>query len=528
MKRIVLLFAIAFAIVVSVQAQIPDPGDPVCAYCEVDLKSNQPHKRGCPYYEEPSSESSSSSSSSSSSTTSKPSRPFNERTDVPLDYYGNNLYRCPKCGQLNHSSDYCSLAKTQRDYRYWENKVWSTKKKKELQEAIKQRDRAWSLLKWDVKNAWEDYDRRHQYSSSSSSSSSSSTPTPSTSLERIQIPYECELCKARVMAYNFNDALRQFANNPWIHKPTCPKYKPKPGQNPSTSLKDYTPAQEHPMVSEPLMDMPVRQPAPQFSSINETNIRHEKPVSIIGKHEWGEISEESLSAFESLMGEEIPREFDIERYNHDKGTVILGTHKDNGRYHWTILCPQPDGSRTLISQEELKGGFLYGSQNVGELRDVHFEGQGTFIIAEYTSGFRQVYDKTGKHFRDGYNIKVLGSMVDGKRLLYVGKDEDTLVNLIFDEDGEVIVDGDDIEQYDDAIIARNGNDCHLSNWKGDLLEIGNINTFEDIKAFNNQGSYYILKDWNKGYAIIGRGFIRYGGWYDTEEEAHRAWRDYHP
>lgn len=299
-------------------------------------------------------------------------------------------------------------------------------------------------------------------------------------------------------------------------------------QKSSTHLKNYTPAPERPVVSEPLMDMPVRQPAPQFSSINETNIRHEKPVSIIGKHEWGEISEESLSAFESLMGEEIPREFDIERYNHDKGTVILGTHKDNGRYHWTILCPQPDGSRTLISQEELKGDFFYGSQNVGELRDVHFEGQGTFIIAEYTSGYRQVYDKNGKLFRDGYNIKVLGSMVDGKRLLYVGKDEDTLVNLIFDENGEDIVGGGDIEQYDDAIIVRDVNACYLSNWKGNLLEIGNHNAFEDIKAYNNQGSYYILKDWNKGYAIIGRGFIRYGDWYDTEEEAHRAWRDYHP
>ena len=130
------------------------------------------------------------------------------------------------------------------------------------------------------------------------------------------------------------------------------------------------------------MEMPVRQPAPLFSSINETNIRHEKPVSIIGKHKWGEISEESLSAFESLMGEEIPREFDIERYNHDKGTVILGTHKDNGRYQWTVLCQRPDGSYMLISQQELKGGFFYGSQNVGELRDVHFEGQGAYIIAK--------------------------------------------------------------------------------------------------------------------------------------------------
>ena len=102
-----------------------------------------------------------------------------------------------------------------------------------------------------------------------------------------------------------------------------------------------------------------------------------------------------------------------------------------------------------------------------------------------------------------------------------------MLNLIIDEDGEVIANGDDIEQYDDAIIVRNGNNCYLSNWKGNLLEIGNINSFEDIKAYNNQGSYYILKDWDKGYAIIGRGFIRYGDWYDTEEETHRIWKNYH-
>ena len=45
-----------------------------------------------------------------------------------------------------------------------------------------------------------------------------------------------------------------------------------------------------------------------------------------------------------------------------------------------------------------------------------------------------------------------------------------------------------------------------------------------IKAYNNNGSYYILKDKEKGYAVVGRGFRRVGGWYDTEEEAHQAWR----
>ena len=111
MKRAVLLIAIALTVVLYVHAQIPDPGDPVCVYCEVDLKSQQPHKPGCPYYSEPQEEeSSSSSSSSSSSTSSKPSRPFNERTDVNLDEYGRGRYRCPECGNLHHTGS-CQLGK---------------------------------------------------------------------------------------------------------------------------------------------------------------------------------------------------------------------------------------------------------------------------------------------------------------------------------------------------------------------------------------------------------------------------------
>ena len=494
MKRIALFVAIAFTTAASVRAQIPDPGDPVCAHCEVDLKSQQPHKPGCPYYSEPANEMSTKESWTPN---------FNS-----IEYkYGNGVM-CEQCGRTNgHDSD-CLIGKTQRLIRDYWAKSKTLDSNKFLIKTYEENIRLFAKQGREARQAEKAQNEAEKK-------------------PRTEIPFECIICKATFKASGVDEASHISANNPWLHKPTCPKYKPKPGQNPSTSLKDYTPAPERPMVSEPLMEMPVRQPAPLFSSINETNIRHEKPVGIIGKHKWGEISEESLSAFESLMGEEIPREFDIERYNHDKGTVILGTHKDNGRYLWTVLCQRPDGSYMLISQQELKGGFFYGSQNVGELRDVHFEGQGAYIIAEYTSGYRQVYKNNGEIVRDGYNIKVLGSTVDGKRLLYVGKDEDTSLNLIIDEDGEVIADGDDIEQYDDAIIVRNGNNCYLSNWKGNLLEIGNINSFEDIKAYNNQGSYYILKDRDKGYAIIGRGFIRYGDWYDTEEEAHRIWKNYH-
>ena len=52
MKRI-LSICLCLGTLLPAKAQIPEVGDPVCAICEVDLKSQQPHKRGCPYYSEP-------------------------------------------------------------------------------------------------------------------------------------------------------------------------------------------------------------------------------------------------------------------------------------------------------------------------------------------------------------------------------------------------------------------------------------------------------------------------------------------
>ena len=313
MKRIALFVAIAFTTAASVRAQIPDPGDPVCAHCEVDLKSQQPHKPGCPYYSEPANEMSTKESWTPN---------FNS-----IEYkYGNGVM-CEQCGRTNgHDSD-CLIGKTQRLIRDYWAKSKTPESNKFLIKTYEENIRLFAKQGREGRQAEKAQNKAEKK-------------------PRTEIPFECIICKATFKASGVDEASHISANNPWFHKPTCPKYKPKPGQNPSTSLKDYTPAPERPMVSEPLMEMPVRQPAPLFSSINETNIRHEKPVSIIGKHKWGEISEESLSAFESLMGEEIPREFDIERYNHDEGTVILGTHKDNGRYQWTVLCQRPDGTNS--------------------------------------------------------------------------------------------------------------------------------------------------------------------------------------
>ena len=106
MKRIALFVAIAFTTAASVRAQIPDPGDPVCAHCEVDLKSQQPHKPGCPYYSEPANEMSTKESWTPN---------FNS-----IEYkYGNGVM-CEQCGRTNgHDSD-CLIGKTQRLIRdYW-------------------------------------------------------------------------------------------------------------------------------------------------------------------------------------------------------------------------------------------------------------------------------------------------------------------------------------------------------------------------------------------------------------------------
>ena len=88
---------------------------------------------------------------------------------------------------------------------------------------------------------------------------------------------------------------------------------------------------------------------------------------------------------------------------------------------------------------------ISGYKNIGQLRDVHFEAQGKFIIAEYTSGYRLVFDQYGEFFRDGFNIEVLGRQLNGKRLLYVGTDEQTATPIILNEDGEVVAEGPNIK-----------------------------------------------------------------------------------
>jgi hypothetical protein len=126
MKRIALLIAMALTAAVSVHAQIPDPGDPVCAHCNVDLKSQQAHKPGCPYYSEPSSEESSSSSSSSSSGSThlhdyKPLPEVKSRLKISSGKYhcmynagdGDHMITCPACGSVAHER-WCAFVLLQK------------------------------------------------------------------------------------------------------------------------------------------------------------------------------------------------------------------------------------------------------------------------------------------------------------------------------------------------------------------------------------------------------------------------------
>ena len=546
MKRI-LSICMCLVVVLTAKAQIniPKVPDPVCALCGVDLKSNAPHKPGCRWYSPPTNDESSSSSSSSS----RPSTPKTSGSTPTMPFENG---RCPECGRpckplayINYENIHsgCRLGEAIREYNHYSN-LWIKAKKRKV------RDEAWSKMQdadIKIKEVAEKALRRgypvaqtpSYPSSTSASSSSSSSSSPST--ERIKLSYECNLCKASVMAYSINEASKEFADNPWLHKPTCQSYKPKPGQNPSTSLKDYTPASEHPMVSEPLIDMPVCETSPQFSSINESNIRYEKPASLTGKHQWGEIDEAATLAYFKKINHGRPISFqdlkyDIERYNHAGGPVVIGIHQPNGRYSWYVFSRQSNGKFAPVDDNINNQTWWttdrFGRDVKAQTVDVRYEGLGRLVVREYEGGEKFIYNTSGKIITSGRKVSLVQHAVDGKLLVYSEPDEEGGSYRIIDENGHSVASGNSIETYNDAIVVMNDikgeKRFSISNWRGEELRIDGFKFFDGIKAYNNEGSYYLLKDNEKGYAVIGRGFRRVGEWYDTEEEAHRAWRDYHP
>lgn len=99
------------------------------------------------------------------------------------------------------------------------------------------------------------------------------------------------------------------------------------------------------------------------------------------------------------------------------------------------------------------------------------------------------------------------------------------MHYIYDETGKNLFVGKSIEQYDDALVVNTlGGHYAMYNWRGERLELDDVDYFQEINAYNNGGSYYVLRDCRHGYAVMGRGFKRVGGWYSTPDEAHRAWQ----
>ena len=164
------------------------------------------------------------------------------RAQIPnfnsIEYkYGNGVM-CEQCGRTNgHNSD-CLIGKTQRLIRDYWAKSKTPESNKFLIKTYEENIRLLAKQGREARQA----EKAQNKAEKKPKQTTSSISTSSSSVERTEIPFECTICKATFKASGVDEASHISANNPWFHKPTCPKYKPKPGQNPSTSLKDYTPA----------------------------------------------------------------------------------------------------------------------------------------------------------------------------------------------------------------------------------------------------------------------------------------------
>ena len=118
MKRIILIALLGVA--TATYAQIPQPGDPHCAYCNVNLKTGEAHKSNCPYYEAPKEEE----SSSSSSTHLRDYIPLPEvsSTEHALIYEVgvNGVKPCSHCKSLKHQP-WCEIINMQK----WAKEYWA-------------------------------------------------------------------------------------------------------------------------------------------------------------------------------------------------------------------------------------------------------------------------------------------------------------------------------------------------------------------------------------------------------------------
>ncbi len=111
MKRIILIALLGVA--TATYAQIPQPGDPHCAYCNVNLKTGEAHKSNCPYYEAPKEEE----SSSSSSTHLRDYTPLPEVSSIEhaliYEIGVNGVKPCSHCKSLKHQP-WCEIINMQK------------------------------------------------------------------------------------------------------------------------------------------------------------------------------------------------------------------------------------------------------------------------------------------------------------------------------------------------------------------------------------------------------------------------------
>lgn len=382
---------------------------------------------------------------------------------------------------------------------------------------------------------------------STTPSKPTTTPKPSSTPAARKFAYQCTLCNASILAYNVNDAIREFAVCPWYHKPTCQNYKPKSGQNQSTSLKDYTPMPERPAQqnnAKPAKQLscPIAQRTPRFSSINEESILYSDPQSLAGAHQWGEVDMEAIEAYNAKYSDEpIPLQFVTEDYTHTAGrAVVLGAVVEaDGVYSkvWHILVKGPNGKYVpaeILSQKQSARSL--SETDYHRLRSAGLRSEGTFIIKEYDEDSKGYYKeiistKTGKIIEQGYNISFPNYTVDGKHFVLLEPDNNrgaVLRDLYWlrDDEGKTIAFGNNLDFYDDAIVVYRDNCYQLCNWYGEAMTVPDGEWgeyFADVKAYNNNGSFYLIETMKHHFAVVGRGFKRVGGLYNTREEALAAW-----
>ena len=494
MKRfLVLIIALGFAASAS-YAQIPPVSDAACAYCGVKLTHNgKPipnvkHKSTCKYYEKE--EESSSSNSSSTSTSSRSSRGDEPYTDSdsfkdvdgkPLtnrEYWEILLGSCTYCGAKNNHSHQpdCTIGRSYKWYKEYseQGKKW---------DAIRMRDNI------------------------------------------VMMKLNSSGGKALLASIRNPGGAKPAASTSSASKPS------NTSTNTSTSLKDYTPAPEKPKpsVGKPIMDRPVMTRVAEYSGINEHKIVYDKLQSIEGEHPWGTVD---MNDFRRAQkgGWGVFADYDLERYtNTPKGVVVLGKRQPDGHILWmTLLYDKDSGKYRAFEAEneekDLKGNTVY-------LKDIRFEGEGEIIVREYSEGYKKVGNVFGKYIDAGYNIKVLPMKVDGHRIIAHSQDPTRKLDkeiFIYDDTGKKIANGEELEYFDDAIIARSKDFSTLYNWKGQSIYFDkggwNSNYMDELQDFtSSRGRYYVIKVKEGKYALIAQDFRQIGGYYSTTQEAHDAW-----